>query len=319
MKNFLSILILLTIFSCSKDDNAEQGEVVNNGKRLIRSINDDDNNYVFEYSYDSNGNVTSILNENKKLFSEYTYNSENIREFTKLYQYENDILARQRLIYYSYDEQDRLVVQKREDFDYETMLLTDIGVDSISYYGNKIISKRYEGEFLNIDGQYSMKEVYVTEYSLNEEGELVSLMSTENSYGVTFTSSLSFFYEEKLRSIRIIGQYIDFDLSSNDIEATIESTDYLQKGNNIRNVFKNNFLRSQSGPDYTHRFILNFSGSSSDYYLKSIKINNIKNDTDLSVYEYIYDYKFDAEGYPISLNYSNSDTQQVLNTIYEWE
>lgn len=342
MKNILSILLLFALYSCTPEDTInpetedvenEQGdngeetpEEVTKEKQLVKTIYDDGT--FVKYKRNDEGNVLSSENENGQLLTEHTYYSDNLRESSKNYNYEDGDLDAFRLFFNSYDNQNRLSVRKRESWDYESMQLTDVEVDSLSYEGNKIVSNNYK--LVNI-GMYSpeynsyivenvnefLEKEYDTEYLLNEDGALVNLKSYQNFYGDDTVSNLEFFYDEKLRCTKVTGEYTDYNLSSYSINVEVIYTDYERKNSSNRLINKN-YLTSQSEPGYSRIFISNFIRNSSDYYLKNVK-TIVTSESNISETENVYDYEFDEEGYPLSLHYSNPSSGYNSITTYEWE
>lgn len=329
MKNILSILLLFSIFSCSKEETSkdvnDESDSINKDKVLKKSTYSSDNNSFVEYQYNSLGYSISAINNKGQLVYEHSYNSQNLIEMTNSFRYVDSELDAKRIYKYEYDDLGRLEVRKQEHFNYGTDNYVDTELDSISYDLKKIISIRNEVQNPNSNGEYEILRGYRTEYILNDLNNLVQLKSTEESLGGVFESNLLFSYDEKNRCIKIIGEYTDYDYRNHRIEVNTDFYDIVKKGNFSSSLFEKNYLRSQSEPAFSEIFILNFLRNSSLFYLKNIEIDldseggMFESDPSTIKEVYTYDYKFDEYGYPIKLNYDQSPSDYASETIYEWE
>lgn len=311
MKIFTSILVICLFFSCTKEATTENEKSSDKKEsmRISKIVNTDDNTY-WKYNYNSENKVSKVVNEKNEIIFEYDYNSQNLVSFIQAFEYEEGVLIGKRLFYYSYDDQNRQLVRKREKIELNELVWTKI--DSTSYENNKIVSKRYIKE-LNLDGLMLMQEDYTSEYFLNDNGFLESLKSKQIIHMFEFRSELTFFYDENNNYKQVKGTYEDNGLT--EIDVSIMYTDIARKPQKSKIAF----LNSTSSPLSTGTFIGNLFNDTPNY-TKEIKWKEFNNNFgSLYEYEQYYDYTFDDNEYPIFLKISSNNTENVHNTKYEWE
>ena len=104
----LALLLGFTILSCSSDDDTNDNE--NLEKQLVQikyqDLSNNQNQYVSNITYDTNGNIVEMNNENGQITNSYSYNSLNHLVHQEYFEYVNstsNVLDFKEITTFSYD------------------------------------------------------------------------------------------------------------------------------------------------------------------------------------------------------------------------
>ncbi|WP_456437399.1 hypothetical protein [Psychroserpens sp.] len=281
MKNIIYLALALVIFSCSTD-NSQEPEEESTNTLIIKQIKDVRDNYERNYFFDTSGRLDSITDT--EVFPEYDY-----------------ILEK-----YEYSSDNKLI-------GYYNTAGSEEGFSVITYTNNNITNYSYGTLGFGTDSPVNITENTLSYYDYSQTNWDVD----DEEIELTFNSnSLQFITQRK---------HIAFNYMPN---SDFNVTDF-EYDNNFNLIEKHQTLEYGNPSDLTETAVYDdkknpIAESMYDYklalniirpYPYEMNTNNVLSRTNFQGTTYVYEYIYNDDDYPVSAIKTNSNTNEVTNTI----
>jgi len=302
----LALLLGFTILSCSSDDDTNDNE--NLEKQLVQikyqDLSNNQNQYVSNITYDTNGNIVEMNNENGQITNSYSYNSLNHLVHQEYFEYVNSTsndLDFKVITTFSYDNNNKILTAQETYINYvpggnpnESTVTHSIT------YSNNLMTKTSD-DFANTK----------VEYGLDDNNLITSIKVYRNNI---LKSNMAFTYDNNGNCISGIGPIDEGSLdSTTDNINLIASYGSRQKASIINTFFDYNILTW--GTSFTNFKELLTKQQGNNYPIE-IEWYQYSDYT----YKETYNNSFDSLGYIESIMLSEIPDYPNYGTItYKWE
>ncbi|WP_323788298.1 hypothetical protein [Psychroserpens sp.] len=281
MKNIIYLVLALFIFSCNSDNSQEPEEVTTN-TLIIKQINDVRENYERNYFFDPNGRLDSITDT--EVFPSFNY-----------------ILAK-----FEYSSDNKLIGT------YSTGGSED-QISTLTYNNNIIANYSYVTIGLGTNSPVSINENSLRYYDDGEtswdlDDQEIELKFNSNSLQyITQRRQIAFNYMPN-SDFKVTNYEYDTNFNLIGIHQTqnngnpsdlMETSDYDDKKNPIAESMNN------------YRLALTIIRTNSF----EMSPNNVLSRTNFQGTTHVYEYIYNDDDYPISIIKTNSNTNEVTNTL----